>query len=96
MESSFLAPCEVETRGSTHLDGKPLLQCKPSASRRDATSEKREKLTSKTLCESYQKGYLSNYLLVIRFFRVPVTIGTKIVPACEKSYSFWDARIQLP
>ena len=30
---------EVETRGGTHLDGKPLPQCKPSASKHDATTE---------------------------------------------------------
>ena len=48
---SFLALGEVETRGSTHLDGKPLLQCKPSASRCDATSEEKEKLRPETLCE---------------------------------------------
>ena len=53
MDSSFLAPGEVESRGSTHLDGKPLLQCKPSASRCDATSKEKEKLTPKTLNESY-------------------------------------------
>ena len=53
MDLSFLAPGEVETRGSTHLDGKPLPQCKPSASRRDATSEEKKKLRPKTLCESY-------------------------------------------
>ena len=39
MDLSFLALSEVETRGSTHLVGKPLPHCKPSASRHDATSE---------------------------------------------------------
>ena len=53
MESSFLAPGEVETRGSTQLDGKPLPQCKPSVSRRDATSEEKKKLRPKTLHEYY-------------------------------------------
>ena len=55
VDSSFLAPGEVETRGSTHLDGKPLPQCKPSASRRDATPEEKEKLRPETLCASYLK-----------------------------------------
>ena len=49
----FLLLGEVETRGSTHLDGKPLLQCKPSTSNCDATSEEKEKLRSKTLCKSF-------------------------------------------
>ena len=53
MDLSFLVAGEVETRGSTHLDGKPLPQYKPSASRHDATSEEKEKLRPKTLCESY-------------------------------------------
>ena len=53
MNSSFLAPGEVETRGNTQLDGKPLPQCKPPASRRDATSNEKLKLRPKTLCESY-------------------------------------------
>ena len=53
MDSSFLLLGEVETRGSTHLDGKPLPQCKPSASRHDATSEEKKKLRPRTLCESY-------------------------------------------
>ena len=44
MDSSFLALGEVETRGSTHLDGKPLPQFKPSASRRDATFEEKKKI----------------------------------------------------
>ena len=52
MNSSFIAPGEVETRGSTHFVRKPLPQCKPSASRRDTTSEEKEKLRPKTLCES--------------------------------------------
>ena len=47
MDSSFLMPGEVETRGSTHLDGKPLPQCKPSISRRNATSEKKEKIETR-------------------------------------------------
>ena len=42
MDLSFFMPAEVETRGSTHLDGKPLPQCKPSISRRDATSEEKK------------------------------------------------------
>ena len=49
MDSSFLMPGEVKTRGSTHLDGKPLPQSKPSTSRRDATSEEKKKLRPKTL-----------------------------------------------
>ena len=53
MNLSFLALGEAETRGSTFLDGKPLPQCKPSASRRDATSEEKKKLRPKTFCESY-------------------------------------------
>ena len=53
MDSSFVVLGEVETRGSTHLDGKPLPQCKPSASRCDAISEEKEKMRPKTLCESY-------------------------------------------
>ena len=96
MDLSFLAPGEVKTRGSSHLDGKPLLQYKPSASRHDATSEEKEKLRPKTLYKSYQKVYLSNYLSGIRLLCVPVMIGTKIAPAHEKSYSFWDASLQLP
>ena len=47
MDLSFLVLGEVETRGSTQLDGKPLPQCKPSTSRRDATSEEKEKLRPK-------------------------------------------------
>ena len=39
-----LIPGKVETRGSTQLVGKPLPQRKPSASRHDATSEKKLKL----------------------------------------------------
>ena len=53
MDLSFLSLGVVETRGSTHLDGKPLPQCKPSASRRDATFEKKKKLSPETPCESY-------------------------------------------
>ena len=53
MDLSFLMPGKVETRGSTHLDGKPLLQCKPSASRRDATFEEKKKTRPRTLHESY-------------------------------------------
>ena len=44
MDFSFLALGGVETRGSTQFVGKPLPQSKPSASRRDATSEEKEKL----------------------------------------------------
>ena len=47
MDSCFLAPGEVETRGSALYVGKPLPQCKPSASRCDATSEEMEKLSPK-------------------------------------------------
>ena len=46
MDLSFLVPGEVETRGSTQYVGKPLPQCKPSTSRRDATSEKIEKIVT--------------------------------------------------
>ena len=53
MDLSFLALGEVETRGSTHLDGKSLPQCKPSTNKRDATSEGKKKLRTETLCESY-------------------------------------------
>ena len=52
MELSFIGPGEVETRGSTQSVGKPLPQCKLSASRRDATSEEKEKLRLETLNES--------------------------------------------
>ena len=38
---------EVETRGSTQYVGKPLLQYKPSVSRRDATYEKMENCNPK-------------------------------------------------
>ena len=41
MDSSCLVPGEVETQGSTQLDGKPLPQCKLSASRRNATTEEK-------------------------------------------------------
>ena len=45
-------PGEVETRGSTQYVGKPLPQCKLSASKQDATSEKMEKLgPKKNVCE---------------------------------------------
>ena len=44
VELSCLMLGEVEIRGSTQLDGKPLPQCKPSASRCDATSEEKLKL----------------------------------------------------
>ena len=60
MDLSFLMLGEVETRGSTHMDGKPLPQCKPSANRHDATSEEKDKLRPETLCESYYQVYLSN------------------------------------
>ena len=50
MDLSCLALGEVETRGSTQYVGKPLPQCKPSRSRRDATSEEMEKLQPKKLC----------------------------------------------
>ena len=52
MDSSCLAAGEVETRGSTQYVGKPLLQCKPSINKRDATSEEMEKLQPKNLFES--------------------------------------------
>ena len=52
MELSFIAPGEVETRGSTQSVGKPLPQCNPSTSRSDATSEEKGKLRPKTLCEN--------------------------------------------
>ena len=52
MELCFLALGEVEMRGSTQFVGKPLPQYKPSASRRDATSEVKEKLRPETLYES--------------------------------------------
>ena len=42
MDLSFLVLGEVETRGSTHLNGKPLPQCKPCTSRYDATSEEKK------------------------------------------------------
>ena len=44
MDLSSLALDEVETRVSTQYVGKPLPQCKPSASRCDATSGEMEKL----------------------------------------------------
>ena len=44
MDLSFLVLGEVETRGSAQYVGKPLGQCKPSASRHDATSEEMEKI----------------------------------------------------
>ena len=53
VDLSFLVPGEVETRESTHMDGKPLPQYKPSASKRDATSEEKDKLKPKILCKSY-------------------------------------------
>ena len=49
---SSLALGEVETGGSTQNVGKPLLQCKPFASRRDTTFEEMEKLRPKNLYES--------------------------------------------
>ena len=52
MELSFFVPGEVETRGSTQYAKKPLPQCKPSASRHDATSEEMENLRPETLNES--------------------------------------------
>ena len=48
MDLTFLAPGEVETWGSTHLDGKPLPKGKPYARRRDATSEEKKKLRAET------------------------------------------------
>ena len=50
MDYSFLAPGEVETRGSSQFVGKPLPQCKPSGSRRDATCKEKEKSRPETLC----------------------------------------------
>ena len=52
MDLSCLVLGEVETQGSTQYVGKPLPQCKPSTSWRDATSEKMEKLRPKKLHES--------------------------------------------
>ena len=52
MDLSFLVPGEVETRGITQYVRKPLPQCKPSASRHDATSEEKEKLRPETFYES--------------------------------------------
>ena len=49
VDLSFLMLGEVETQGSTHLEGKPLPQCKPSTS--DVTSEAKKKLRPKTLHE---------------------------------------------
>ena len=51
MDLSCLVLGEVETRGSTQVDGKPLPRCKPSASRRDATAKEKLKLRPKSLCE---------------------------------------------
>ena len=51
MDLSFIVLGEVETLGSTQVEGKPLLQCKPSASWRAATSEEKLKLQPKTLYE---------------------------------------------
>ena len=50
-------PVEVETQRSTHYLGKPLLQCKPSTSRRDTTSEKMEKLRPKICMKIISKVY---------------------------------------
>ena len=50
----FIALGEVETQGSTQLVVKPLTQCNPSTTRRDATSEEKEKMRPETLYESYQ------------------------------------------
>ena len=47
MDLSFLLLGEVEARGSTQYVVKPLSQCKPSASKRDATSEEMENLRPK-------------------------------------------------
>ena len=52
MDSSFLVPGEVETRGSTQYVRKLLPQCKPSTSRCDAASEEMEKLQPTNLHES--------------------------------------------
>ena len=89
MDLSFLAPGKVETRGSTQCVGKPLPQCKPSASRRDATSEEKEKLRPKNFNENYKQGYLSNYLSDIRLLRVLVMIGPKNAPAQEKKVTIF-------
>ena len=53
MDLTFLVLGEVEIQESTHLDGRPLPECKPSATRRNATSEEKKKLRPKNLCESY-------------------------------------------
>ena len=45
----LLRQVRYETQGSTQLDGKPQPQCKPSASRHDATAEERKKMRPKTL-----------------------------------------------
>ena len=50
---SFLVLGEVETRGSTQVDGKLLPQYKPSASKRGATAKEKLELRSKYLCEYY-------------------------------------------
>ena len=52
---------EVETQGSTQLVGKPLPQYKPSASRRDATSEEKKNCNSKPCMSVSSKAtYLIN------------------------------------
>ena len=48
MDSPCLVPGKVEIRGSTQLDGKPLPQYKPSASRRNATAKEKLELRPKT------------------------------------------------
>ena len=64
MDLSFLVPGEVETQGSTLYVGKPLPQCKPSASKHDALSEKtkncdpkicvkvRSRVTCRIICQA--------------------------------------------
>ena len=51
VDLSFLVLAEVEIQESTQLEGKPLPQCKPSASKRDATSEEEKKIRPKPLHE---------------------------------------------
>ena len=53
MDLSCIVPGEVETRGSTQVDGKSLPQCKPSTSRHGATTEGKLKLRPKSLCKRY-------------------------------------------
>ena len=90
-------PGEVETRGSTQLDGKPLPWCKPSASRRDATAEEKLEFDPNLCMSVTSKATCRELISGIRLLRVPVVVGTKIAPAyVQKKLQFLGSSCIAP